>query len=176
MGTFCEGHPRDGEPGRARRRHDDAHRNVLSRRDEMTAAKAFELWMSKARGASACDFTFHMGVTRYDDEAERELARDREARHQSASKSSSPTKARSASTTRSSITRSTWRRSSASSSPRIARTQTSSRSCRRSCSREGKTGPEWHHESRPPVVEAEGVHHLMTFAETDRRARLHRAH
>lgn len=30
---------------------------------------------------------------------------------------------------------------------------------------EGKTGPEWHHESRPPYVEAEGVHHLMTFAE-----------
>jgi dihydropyrimidinase len=30
---------------------------------------------------------------------------------------------------------------------------------------EGKTGPEWHHESRPPVVEAEGVHHLMTFAQ-----------
>ena len=30
---------------------------------------------------------------------------------------------------------------------------------------EGKTGPEWHYWSRPPVVEAEGVHHLMTFAE-----------
>ncbi len=30
---------------------------------------------------------------------------------------------------------------------------------------EGMTGPEQHHESRPPLVEAEGVHHLMTFAE-----------
>ncbi len=30
---------------------------------------------------------------------------------------------------------------------------------------EGKTGPEWHYWSRPPLVEAEGVHHLMTFAE-----------
>jgi dihydropyrimidinase len=30
---------------------------------------------------------------------------------------------------------------------------------------EGKTGPEYHYWSRPPVVEAEGVHHLMTFAE-----------
>ena len=30
---------------------------------------------------------------------------------------------------------------------------------------EGKTGPEFHYWSRPPVVEAEGVHHLMTFAE-----------
>ncbi len=30
---------------------------------------------------------------------------------------------------------------------------------------EGKTGPEYHYWSRPPVVEAEGVHHLGTFAE-----------
>jgi len=29
----------------------------------------------------------------------------------------------------------------------------------------GKTGPEWHGQSRPPVVEADGVHHLCTFAE-----------
>jgi dihydropyrimidinase len=29
----------------------------------------------------------------------------------------------------------------------------------------GKTGPENHYWSRPPIVEAEGVHHLMTFAQ-----------
>lgn len=29
----------------------------------------------------------------------------------------------------------------------------------------GKTEPRYHHDSRPPRVEAEGVHHLMTFAE-----------
>ena len=29
----------------------------------------------------------------------------------------------------------------------------------------GKTDPGQHHESRPPAVEAEGVHHLMSFAE-----------
>lgn len=29
----------------------------------------------------------------------------------------------------------------------------------------GKRAPRWHHDSRPPVVEAEGVHHLLTFAE-----------
>ncbi|MFH0881068.1 MAG: dihydropyrimidinase [Lentisphaerota bacterium] len=30
---------------------------------------------------------------------------------------------------------------------------------------EGKTGPEWHYHSRPPSVEEEGVHHFLTFAE-----------
>jgi dihydropyrimidinase len=30
---------------------------------------------------------------------------------------------------------------------------------------EGKTGSEWHYWSRLPVLEAEGVNHLMTFAE-----------
>ena len=35
--------------------------------------EAFELWLGKAQGNSACDFTFHMGVSRYDAEAEKEL-------------------------------------------------------------------------------------------------------
>ena len=35
--------------------------------------EAFELWLGKAQGKSACDFTFHMGVTRYDDESERDF-------------------------------------------------------------------------------------------------------
>ena len=37
----------------------------------MTPLEAFELWMAKAPANRACDFTFHMGVTRFDDEAER---------------------------------------------------------------------------------------------------------
>src|SRR3981189_2545855 len=35
--------------------------------------EAFELWLGKAQGKSACDFTFHIGVTRYDEEAERDF-------------------------------------------------------------------------------------------------------
>src|SRR5882724_10959612 len=27
---------------------------------------AFETWLSKAQGVASCDFTFHMGVTRFD--------------------------------------------------------------------------------------------------------------
>src|SRR5438128_2221003 len=35
--------------------------------------EAFELWLGKAQGNSACDFTFHMGVTRYDDATEKQF-------------------------------------------------------------------------------------------------------
>src|SRR5215213_8260522 len=35
-----------------------------SRTDEALAG--FELWMQQAVGKSACDFTFHMGVTKFD--------------------------------------------------------------------------------------------------------------
>src|SRR5215831_16035762 len=43
-----------------------------ARPDEPMAA--FELWFGKAQGQSACDFTFHMGVTRYDEAAEKQIA------------------------------------------------------------------------------------------------------
>jgi dihydropyrimidinase len=35
--------------------------------------KGFELWMSQAVGKSACDFTFHMGVTKFDSATEGQL-------------------------------------------------------------------------------------------------------
>ena len=47
---------------------------------------------------------------------------------------------------------------------RIARTKTLVAERQKKLLGEGKTGPEWHDASRPPRVEAEGVHHLMTFA------------
>ncbi len=40
-----------------------------SRADD--ALKGFELWMSNAVGKSACDFTFHMSVTKFDDKTGR---------------------------------------------------------------------------------------------------------
>src|SRR2546421_1451207 len=35
--------------------------------------EAFELWLGKAQGKSAFDFTFHMGVARYDEAAEQQF-------------------------------------------------------------------------------------------------------
>ena len=42
-----------------------------SRKDD--ALESFELWMSQAVGKSACDFSFHMGVTKFDDKSEKQL-------------------------------------------------------------------------------------------------------
>ena len=40
----------------------------------MTSFGSPELWHGKAAGVSACDFGFHMGVTRFDEKSERQLA------------------------------------------------------------------------------------------------------
>src|SRR5258708_42221 len=42
-----------------------------ARKDDALAS--FELWMAQAVGKSACDFTFHMGVTKFDDGTEAQL-------------------------------------------------------------------------------------------------------
>src|SRR4051795_10535885 len=44
-----------------------------SRADEPLAA--YELWKAQAAGRSACDYAFHMGVTRFDDQTPAALRR-----------------------------------------------------------------------------------------------------
>ena len=83
-----------------------------ARRDDALAS--FEHWMAQAAGKSACDFTFHMGVARFDAATEAQL-REIVAAASARSRSSSPTRARSGSTTRSSTARSSSPGSSASS-------------------------------------------------------------
>ena len=124
----------------------------------------FELWLGKAEGKSACDFTFHQGVTRFDKECESQLSEivkrgiasfkiflaykgafgitDEELYHtlRVAKKLGVITTAH------------------CENADLVLELQKQLLS-------EGKTGPEWHYRSRPPRVEAEGVHHLMTFAE-----------
>src|SRR5436190_2969876 len=126
--------------------------------------EAFELWLDKAQGKSACDFTFHMGVTRYDSEAEKDF-------QEIVKRGLSSFKIFLAYTGAFGIT-----------DEELYATLTLARKLgvivtahcenadlvlelQKKLLSEGKTGPEWHYWSRPPVVEAEGVHHLMTFAE-----------
>ena len=102
--------------------------------------EAFELWLGKAEGKSACDFSFHMGVTRYDDEAERDFRRSFGAASP-VSKSFSLTKAHSGLRTKSFTIRSSWQRSSASLLPPTVRTPTWFWNCRRNFWRKARPAP-----------------------------------
>ena len=133
-----------------------------ARTDDTLAA--FENWMSRAAGRSACDFTFHMGVARYDAAAESQL-REIVGRGISSLKIFLA-----------------YKGAFGVDDTELYRTLKLARELglivTAHCENEtlvferqkeliaaGKTEPGQHHESRPPLVEAEGVHHLMTFAE-----------
>lgn len=124
---------------------------------------AFETWLGKSKGISACDYSFHMGVTRWDALAERQLREivqrgvrsfkvflaykdalgidDRELYHalKLAAELGVIVTAHCENETL------------------IAERQAE-------LLRQGKTGPAYHEPSRPTSVEAAGVAHLMTFA------------
>ena len=127
-------------------------------------AYGFELWNGKAAGKSACDYTFHQAVTRLDKECEGQLTEivkagvasfkiflaykgafgisDEELYH----------------TMRLAKKLGVIVTAHCENADLVLELQKKLLS-------EGKTGPEWHYWSRPPRVEAEGVHHLTTFAE-----------
>jgi len=125
---------------------------------------AFELWLGKAQGNSACDFTFHMGVTRYDDEAERDF---KEIVKRGVSSFKIFLAYKGALGVTDEELYKTLRLAKQLGVITTAHCENADLilELQKKFLAEGKTGPEWHHESRPPVVEAEGVHHLMTFAE-----------
>lgn len=125
---------------------------------------AFETWLGKARGVSSCDFTFHMGVTRYDALAEKQLREivargirsfkvflaykgalgvdDRELYH----------------TLKLAKELGVIVTAHCENETLVAEKQAELLAA-------GKTAPEFHEPSRPVRVEASGVQHLMTFAE-----------
>ena len=133
-----------------------------ARTDEPMAA--FELWLGKAQGHSACDFTFHFGVTRYDDAAEKQFI-EIIKRGVSSFKIFLAYKGALGVTDEELFK--TLRLAKKLGVITTAHCENADLilELQKKLLAEGKTGPEWHHESRPPVVEAEGVHHLMTFAE-----------
>jgi len=124
----------------------------------------FELWKSKAEGKSACDFSFHMGVTKFDDTAAEQL---REIVGQGISSFKIFL---------------AYKGTFGIDDTELYRTLTLAKKLgvivTAHCENEtlvaerqkellaaGRTDPGQHHDSRPPRVEAEGVHHLLTFAE-----------
>lgn len=133
-----------------------------SRADD--ALKSFELWMSQAVGKSACDFTFHMGVTKFDGGTETQL-REIVKRGISSFKIFLAYKgAFGIDDTELYRTLKLAKELGIVVTAHCENETLVAERCKELLAA-GKTDPGQHHESRPPAVEAEGVHHLMTFAE-----------
>jgi dihydropyrimidinase len=131
-----------------------------SRRDD--ALEGYQLWKSKAEGNSACDYTFHMAVTKYDDRTEgqlREIVRDGIASFKiflAYKNFFGVDDGELYETLRLSKKLGVIVTAHCENAELIARLQAS-------LVAEGKTGPEWHEPSRPESVEAEGTNRFATF-------------
>lgn len=126
--------------------------------------EGYELWKSKAEGKSACDYAFHMGVTRFDD------------------KTTDVLKKVVADGTASFKVFLAYKGAFGVDDAELYRTLELAKKLgvivtahcenaeavaqlQKQLLAAGKTGPEWHEPSRPPAVEASGMEHLATFAE-----------
>jgi len=133
-----------------------------SRHDD--ALEGYHLWKSKAEGHSACDYTFHMSVTKYDEKTEaqlREIVRDGIASFKiflayknffgvddgEMYQTLALAKALGVIVT-----------AHCENAELVSRLQAS-------LIAQGKAGPEWHEPSRPESVEAEGTGRFATFLE-----------
>src|SRR5271165_1684560 len=133
-----------------------------SRNDD--ALEGYHLWKSKAEGNAACDYAFHMSVTKYDDRTEvqlREIVRDGIASFKiflayknffgvdDAEMYQTLVLAKKLGVI---VT------AHCENAELVSRLQASLLA-------QGKTGPEWHEPSRPESVEAEGTFRFATFLE-----------
>lgn len=123
-----------------------------------------ELWMSQAEGISACDYTFHMAVTRFDAGTESTL-REIVSRGIASLKVFLAYKdffgvndTELFQTLRLAKELGVVVTAHCENEALVAELQAALLA-------EGKTGPQWHEPSRPVQVEVAGVRHLMTFAE-----------
>jgi dihydropyrimidinase len=133
-----------------------------ARKDDALAS--FDLWMAQAAGKSACDFTFHMGVTKFDDQTEAQL-REIVRRGISSFKIFLAYKGAFGVDDTELYRTLKLARELGVIVTAHCENETLVAERQKELLAAGKTDPGQHHESRPPRVEAEGVHHLMTFAE-----------
>src|SRR5688572_13521374 len=125
---------------------------------------AFEVWKSKAEGLAAVDFTFHMSVVRFEDSIRdqfREIVKAGVASfkvflaYKGALNLSDEHLFAAMKLAKDLGVIVTAHCENADAIDALQQSLLAA----------GKTGPEWHGPSRPPSVEADGVHHLCTFAE-----------
>jgi len=133
-----------------------------SRNDD--ALEAYHLWKSKAEGHSACDYTFHMAVTRFDDKTESQLTEivaDGIASFKiflAYKNFFGVDDAEMYQTLRLARKLGAIVTAHCENAELITRLQ-------ELLLAQGKTGPEWHEPSRPESVEAEGTHRFGVFLE-----------
>ncbi len=127
--------------------------------------EGYQLWKSKASGASACDYTFHMAVTRFESHTEGQL-RDIVADGTASFKIFLAYKnffgiddGEMYRTLDLAKRLGVIVTAHCENAELVARLQDSLLA-------QGKTGPEWHERSRPESVEAEGTFRFATFLET----------
>jgi dihydropyrimidinase len=133
-----------------------------SRKEDTLAG--FETWMMQAEGKSACDFTFHMGVTKFDDKTGPQL-REIVRRGISSFKVFLAYKgAFGIDDVELYRTLKLAKELGVVVTAHCENETLVSERCKELIAAD-KTDPGRHYESRPPAVEAEGVHHFLTFAE-----------
>lgn len=134
-----------------------------SRNDD--ALEGYYLWKGKAQGNSACDYSFHMSVTKYDDKTEgqlREIVADGINSFKiflSYKNFFGVDDGEMYQTLRLAKELGVITTAHCENAELVGRLQ-------QSLLAQGKTGPEWHEPSRPESVEAEGTGRFATFLET----------
>jgi dihydropyrimidinase len=128
------------------------------------ALEGYHTWKQKAEGNSACDYAFHMAVTRYDDNTEpqlREIVRDGTASFKiflAYKHFFGVTDEEMFSTLKLAAELGVITTAHCENAELVGQLQ-------QLLLAEGKTGPEWHEPSRPEAVEAEGTGRFATFLE-----------
>jgi len=126
--------------------------------------EAFELWRSKAQGLAAVDYTFHMSVVRFEEHV-REQFRKIVASGVASFKVFLAYKGALNLSDEHLFAAMKLAKELGVIVTAHCENADAIDALQRALLAAGRTGPEWHGPSRPPTVEADGVHHLCTFAE-----------
>lgn len=130
----------------------------------MSATEGFEAWNAQSAGKACCDYTYHMGVTRFDADTPDQLRAIVAAGVSSFKIFLAYKGAFGIDDTELYATLKLAKELGVIVTAHCEN-ETLVFERQRELLAAGKTDPAQHHESRPPLVEAEGVHHLTTFAE-----------
>jgi dihydropyrimidinase len=124
---------------------------------------AYQLWKSQAKGKAAVDYTFHMSVVRFDEKIREQFARIVRDGVASFKVFLAYKGALDLSDEHLFAAMSMAKQLGVIVTAHCENAEAID-AMQRSLLAAKKTGPEWHGPSRPPVVEASGVHHLTSFA------------